>query len=131
MANISLLLFNDAPSGLNAMKFFSVRQSWHFLVEGSNVIAPGRISHVMLYLICLSLSVQIYSLIVVTCLSVSVKSEMCWKCLFLNVPPVSPVYVSVVSSLFTVALCITSSFWQSINVASSHCVPLNFNLDAR
>ena len=94
--NSSLLLLRVAPSGLNIIRYFSSRQSLQALEEGSY---PRPLSRILQLIVCgvfVFLRLQMCWLNVVAfCWSMCFKFEVCPVCLFLNVPAVRPVYVSV------------------------------------
>ena len=92
----SLRLLRVAPSGENMIRYFSFKHSWQVLVTGLKTLPLAKIFHDISYGTPSLFSSQMYLLRVValfpsfSCL----KSYMCLLYLILNVPPVSPVYVS-------------------------------------
>ena len=109
----SVLLFRVAPSGENIMRYFSFKQSWQTFVTGLKTLPLANCFHVILYAEFSRLSFQTYLLNIVA-VSEILKSDMCLLYRFLNVPPVSPVYVSTwpVSVTVTVAWYTSSLVWH-------------------
>ena len=92
--------------GLQIMKKFSVRHRLHNFVLVEYVFAWVIIFHVIVWLMPLSFSFQMYLLNAVALRSPMLLKLCLWFVnLFLNVPSVSPMYVdsSSLSALFTVA----------------------------
>ena len=93
---ISVLLLRELPIWLYKMCFFSFRQTLHFLVVGLNILPLSIRFHLISYCLFSFFNCQIWLARVVLFLFFSCsKVVLCPSHLFLNVPPVTPVYVSV------------------------------------